>query len=158
MNQPSQVEPQPANGRLLHGPLQLGMAEMPCWKCKKNTKVVAIIAADVEVFENRESLGSDEEESYVHSIGEVEMPAALAHVLGVLAPNYRPIYSHTMDETTWANGCEHCGALQGAFYQHLEPDSPFFGRPEYFTGTRIELLPHSVALVDGNVSSKNLED
>lgn len=148
MNQPSQVEPQPANGQLLHGPLQLGMAEMTCWKCEKSTKVVAIIAAEVEEFENGESLGSDEEESYVHSIGEEKMPAALAHVLGVLAPNYKPIYSHTMDETTWANGCEHCGALQGAFFLHNELDGPFFSGPEYFKGTRVELLPHGIVMDD----------
>ena len=147
MNQSSQPESPPANGVLLHGPLQLGMAEANCWHCKRLTKIVAIIVADIEEFEDGVSVDAEEEAAYVYGVAEDEMPEILANRLGVLAPNYRPIYSHTMDEITWANGCEHCGALQGAFFLHSEPDSPFFGRPEYFTGERVELVPHNIRLV-----------
>lgn len=33
-----------------------------------------------------------------------------------LFPNYKIAYSKTAESSYWANHCEHCGALQGAFF------------------------------------------
>lgn len=130
----------PHDGMLLKAPVQLARAVTECWKCHKSTVVVAIIAAQVLEFEDGQLSWEYDERSYVRDIEEREMPACLAAALARLAPLYRPRYSNTTGEATWANGCEHCSALQGSFYLHMEPDSPFFGDPEEFKG---ELLPLS---------------
>jgi len=43
-----------------------------------------------------------------------------------LFPNYKIAYSKTAESSYWANHCEHCGALQGDFFLHSEPDGAFF--------------------------------
>ena len=53
-----------------------------------------------------------------------------------------------MGETTWANGCVHCDALQGAFYLYMEPDGPFFGGADEFEGELIELSSQDVVIED----------
>lgn len=50
----------------------------------------------------------------------------------IAPPDPRPAtvcwsYGETVQHSYWANTCEHCGALQGDFFLHSEPDSPFFG-------------------------------
>jgi thiol-disulfide isomerase/thioredoxin len=36
------------------------------------------------------------------------------------------IESRTIESSYWANSCPYCDALQGDFFLHNEPDSPFF--------------------------------
>lgn len=127
----------PRDGTLLKAPFQLARAITECWKCHQPTAVVAVVAARVLEFEDGQ-LSWEFDESYVRGLGEREMPACLATALARLAPLYRPRHSNTLSEATWANGCEHCNALQGSFYLHMEPDGPFFGDPEDFNG---ELMP-----------------
>ena len=76
------------------------------------------------------------------------MPAKVPVTLASLPPRYRPRYSRTMGETTWANGCVHCDALQGAFYLYMEPDGPFFGGADEFEGELIELSSQDVVIED----------
>jgi hypothetical protein len=52
------------------------------------------------------------------------------------APNYKPPFSKTVDEVSWANACFHCGLVRGVFYLHYKPDGQFFGGPEQFAGLR----------------------
>ena len=137
---------QPVNGLLLHGPLQLAKAVITCWKCKNPTEVFAIIAADQEGFDDGVSTGREEAEAFIYGIAEDEMPDTLVQALADLAPNYKPIYSNTMACKEWANGCEHCGSLQGTFFQHMEPDGPFFSYPSEFYGQRVPLLAISVVI------------
>ena len=146
------MSPLPSDGCLLHGPLQLADAEINCWCCKKPMRAVALIAASVEVFEDGESIDATDQAAFVYAIGEDDMPAELVNLLAVMAPEYRPIYSRTMAETTWANACPHCGSLQGASFLHDEPDGPFFGCPDEYTGNRVELLPHSVTVPNASYS------
>lgn len=143
--------PVPIQGVTLLGPLELAVATTRCWKCKEDTQVVAIIAAGVDSVEGDETTHDEDSPSFVYGLNEDEMPEELVAALKLLAPNYVPIHSHTMNETTWANGCDCCGALQGAFYQHMEPDGPFFGYPSYFEGVRVPLHSGPLALlsVDG---------
>jgi hypothetical protein len=144
----SEIPPLPLqeDGLQLEAPLRLATAKIACWKCKKQTSVVAIVAASVEEIEDGQSCGNTDGSSYVYNILDDDMPEVLARRLQEVAPYYAPIYSGTMNETTWANKCENCGALQGAFYQHMEPDGPFFGGPENFAGEYIELLGQSVRI------------
>lgn len=75
-----------------------------------------------------------ETSSFVYDLDPEAMPAAIATALTKIAPNYKPAYSRTMNETSWANVCTNCGSLQGAFFIHSNPDGPFFGGPEEFKG------------------------
>ena len=136
----------PRNGMVLKAPVQLAHGEVECWKCHNTTAVVSIVAAQVLEIVNGQLDWEYDEPSFVRDIGEDEMPAGLAAALARLAPRYRPRYSRTMGETTWANGCEHCDALQGAFYLHMEPDGPFFGGADEFEGESIELSPLDVVI------------
>jgi hypothetical protein len=132
----------------LYGPIRLARSTTECWKCKKETPVSAIIAAAIEEVEDGKGLGKYDEETFVYEIEQEDIPTVLQNVLARLAPNYKAIYSRTGGFTQWANTCVHCGSLQGAFYMHMEPDGPFFGRPEHFTGEVVHAYPEDVR-VDG---------
>lgn len=120
----------------LHGPVELASSETECWKCHKVTPVLALLAADVEEFVAGEEPERNEAPSFVYDLDEDALPPEVQASLGAAAPNYKPVYSRTLDETTWASICVHCGSLQGAFFMHSEPDGPFFGGPEEFKGQR----------------------
>ena len=95
----------PRNGMVLKGPVQLASGEIECYSCHKTTAVVSIVASQVLEIVNGQLDWEYDEPSFVRDIGEDEMPAGLAAALARLAPRYRPRYSRTMGETTWANGC-----------------------------------------------------
>ncbi|MDR7298255.1 hypothetical protein J2X16_003618 [Pelomonas aquatica] len=74
--------------------------------------------------------------TFIYDIGSDMLPAELVSRLAECVPTYKPVYSQSMEEITWANACTHCGRLQGAFFLQNEPDGPFFGGPEEFQGER----------------------
>lgn len=118
----------------LHAPISLATQDHPCWSCHQPTPVHSIVAADVEDIAEGEEPELLEASSFVHDLSPESMPAAIAEALAKIAPNFKPAYSRTMQETSWSNVCTHCGALQGAFFLHSKPDGPFFGGPEEFKG------------------------
>lgn len=136
----------------LIGPLQIARARVDCWKCGHETTVVTIIANQVEAFEEGISSGSSEEAAFVYDIPTGDIPVMLTKALQLHAPHFKPTYSRTMDETTWANTCEHCEALQGAFYLHSEPEGPFFAGPSNFDGERVELHAEDVQIREASYS------
>jgi hypothetical protein len=152
MNQSDTPYDAPTEGLRLHGPLRLAFARADCWKCNKSTPVVALAAAGVEDLEFEEDDAEGADASFIHDIGEEDMPPVLIEALARLAPYYRPTYSRTLDGATWANVCEHCGALQGGFFMHNEPDGPFFGSPDDFDGELQELYPGDVVVSDASYS------
>lgn len=123
----------------LYGPLELATEETSCWKCHKPTPVHALLAADVEEFESGEEPTRVEASTFVYDLSPDSIPLEVKARLVTQAPNYKPTYSRTVGETSWANVCVHCGSLQGAFFLHSEPDGPFFGGPEEFDGKRAPL-------------------
>lgn len=132
----------------LYGPIELVTAEVSCWKCHKPTPVHAIQVADVEEFEPDEEPDRLEAATFVYELSTNALPSGLRAELATRAPNYRPLYSRTVGATSWANACIHCRLLQGAFFLHHEPDGPFFGGPEEFSGPRT-LLANTGFDVDG---------
>ena len=137
-------------GLRLKGPLRLAMAQCKCWHCGRQTAVAAISAAAVEDLDDDSEFAGVDAATYIFNIGEGDMPTALAQALAPIAPRYTPVYSRTLDETTWANVCEHCGMLQGAFFMHSEPDGPFFGSPGEFNGRWIDLVADDVVVSDAS--------
>lgn len=144
MDQPVNADAPDEAQVLMHGPIELALAQTKCWKCHKDTSVAALIAADVDVSEPGEAAEMLGAKSFVSGLAEEDISAALAQAIQAVAPNYRPLFSRTMQETTWANACEHCDSLQGAFYMHSEPDGPFFGSPEDFQGQRVALSEEGI--------------
>ncbi|HVZ44595.1 MAG TPA: hypothetical protein VHA82_12365 [Ramlibacter sp.] len=108
--------------------------------------MAAIIAAAIEEFEGGKGTGRHDEPTFVYEVEGEDMPVILKNVLSRLAPNYKPIYSRTAGFTQWANTCVHCSSLQGAFYMHMEPDGPFFGRAEHFEGETVDAYPEDLAV------------
>lgn len=121
----------------LHGPVQLASSETECWKCHRWTPVHALVAADVEEFAPGEESMRLEEPAFVYGISPDALPPEVKASVAKTAPNFKPLYSRTVGETSWANACVHCGLLQGAFFLHSEPDGPFFGGPEEFDGVKV---------------------
>lgn len=129
----------------LFAPIQLASARVKCWKCSAETAVHAIVAADLEEL-HEDGIGCVREAVFVYDVEEDDMPEALASALAASASNYQPLYSRTADETTWANACTSCGALQGGFFLHAEPDGPFFGMPRDYRGEIAVLIDLDVEL------------
>jgi hypothetical protein len=141
-----------SKGLLLRGPLGLASAEVECWKCSHSTPVAALTAAGVVDLDFDDGEQEDESGSFVYGIEEHEMPAELVTLLAVAAPQYRPAYSGTRGDVTWSNVCHYCGALQGAFFLHSEPDGPFFGSPADFEGAAQQLMAGDLCVFDANYS------
>lgn len=114
----------------------------------------ALHAADLEDVGDDETDRDRIEGSVVlYDIHEDDMPAELAQALATAAPNYSPQYSRTKGTTSWANACVHCGSLQGSFFMHSEPDGPFFGAAEEWTGQPGKvLMDKPVQLEDASYS------
>lgn len=136
----------------LAGPLRLACAEVECWKCGKSTTVSSLEAAMVEDVEAGSVFDDSGGPSFLSNIDADDMPLPLAEKLSQVAPHYRPVYSRTLGDTTWANACMHCDALQGQFYLHMEPDGPFFYAPGEFEGEWQALSDIGAVLRSGSYS------
>lgn len=136
----------------LQGPIGLACAQTECWSCHQTTPVYALIASKVLEVEDGDVVEETEDESFVYDISQEDMPLALSNALGRAASSYVPTFSRTTGETNWANVCEHCSRLQGAFFLHSEPDGPFFGEAAEFEGTRLNLSDESFTVVDASYS------
>lgn len=117
------------NGRLrfapvlgLTAPVEIFTETTVCWKCKEDTRLVLGITfaasrvlpgcADVEL--NLDSFADNLERGDL--VVARMLPAALlkSHGIGAL----RPRYSRAEGGSYLSNGCVHCDALQGRFFDH----------------------------------------
>lgn len=100
-------------------------ASYDCWKCHKATKVYAIGITNSNQLENSEQLSND---GFLTNISHFSK-----EVLEKLIPISKTYFldkSGMADEIYYINHCEHCGAKQGDFFLHMEPDGPFWGDGE----------------------------
>ena len=128
----------------LYGPIQLATAETDCWKCHKSTPSQSLMAEDIESFSSYAEVQPrrNNRRTFFYGVAADSMPPELTKSLEERAPHYKPTFSRTVQETSWASQCVHCGALLGAFFEHSEPDGPFFARPSEFLGS-LEILSES---------------
>jgi len=136
----------------LHGPVELASGEVRCWKCQKTTPVFALLTTDLEEVEPDQEVDRLEAPAFLYDLSPGALPPAVKAELAKLAPNYRPTYSRSIGDTCWANVCSHCGVLQGAFFLHSEPDGPFFGGPEEYSGPKITLSARGFAVEGASYS------
>lgn len=116
----------------VQAPVDLVMAETCCWKCKASTPVSSLRAQAATDCEGDTVEG-------VRITNAVELPQEWTKTIHDLNPNFRKAFSPTAAKSYLANHCNHCGALMGDFFLHMEPDGPFFGGavPEGATITRL---------------------
>lgn len=93
--------------------LVLGSKE--CWKCHKETRVVAFgVPYD---YDGARSLAL---------LPRLEcVPYEIRSYLNDQGIRFQKKYSNTTGQYLLNNCCEHCGSLQGEFFLFSEPDSPF---------------------------------
>lgn len=103
-------------------PLEVSKVEIPCWRCKKRTGVVMGLnfaashvlpgCPDISTSIYDLSQALPDGKAVVMSL----LPASLLrrHGIGVVKPRY----SKTVGGEYMSNGCVHCDALQGQFFEH----------------------------------------
>jgi competence protein CoiA len=119
----------PAIGRRM--PVSVLTAPVDCWRCNKETRIVIEI-----VFEASRILkGHSNISTTIYAFDEVDgaddllgtvFPAELLRQKGIGAIKHR--YSRTAHGKYLSNGCCHCDALQGRFFDH---DSWCDAQPAY---------------------------
>lgn len=110
----------PALGSVL--PVEVHTAPTECWKCKQETHVVmGLVFAASRVFPGSADIGltihsfADNLDDGVRVVMDMLPAAHLAkHGIGALKPRY----SRTEGGSYLSNGCVHCDALQGRFFEH----------------------------------------
>lgn len=101
-------------------PLDLYAAEAPCWKCRQRTAVVTELVFRVDRLTSGARPLSLKVEDFDSPEGEACLKAALSvtdlrsHGIGSI----RRRFSRTRGTSYLSNGCVHCDALQGAFFEH----------------------------------------
>jgi hypothetical protein len=119
----------PAIGRQM--PVSISTAPVECWSCKKETRVVHEV-----IFEASKILpGHADIHTDIYEFDGIDGGGAM---LAVLFPSHllrqhgigaiKDRYSRTMGGTYLSNGCVHCDAIQGRFYDH---DSWHDAEPTY---------------------------
>lgn len=102
-------------------PLEVDAAYVPCWRCKKETGLVL----GLRFSAGRVFAGHGDIEATIYDFDEFPegaqvlstlLPAALlkSHRIGAIKPRY----SATVGGEYISNGCLHCDALQGRFFDH----------------------------------------
>lgn len=115
-------------GRLRHAsaigermPLVVEAASTSCWRCKKETSVVTgLVFAASRVLPGREDLATDiyqfEDVPEGNKLLDSLLPRDLLRKQGIGA--LKPRFSKTEGRSYLSNGCVHCDALQGRFFDH----------------------------------------
>ena len=128
-------------------PIQISIAAAECWKCKKSTNLIMSIAFQAsELFKNHPNFSTD----IYHFDSDIGMPllrkmlpdAALkSHNIGFVKRRY----SKTVGASYLSNGCFHCDALQGSFFDHnyYYNQAPAFTSELLLTRELVEMFEES---------------
>lgn len=108
-------------------PIDLVSTKFECWKCKQLTLVSCLKVYDFDDGYGPRGGAENRDADRRYCLTNIEkLPQVLVDALTAKNPNVRMAESRTTQSTYLANNCEHCGALQGDFFLHTEPDGPFF--------------------------------
>lgn len=110
----------PAIGQRM--PVEVETVQIPCWKCKKNTGIVmGLVFAVSRVF-----IGCPDISISIYELEEF-IPEWGTELVSILTPELlkkhgigtvKPRGSKTQGREYISNGCIHCDALQGQFFEH----------------------------------------
>ena len=128
---------------------QLAVETAECWSCHKQARVVAVIApADAMAIDDEEDSAEPMMVNEAAVLMNVQrMSPELAAAVRVSAPTFHPDFSKTTGASYWMNHCQHCDALMGDHFLHMEPDGPFMGWPRApsSTGVTLDLVGGDIA-------------
>lgn len=121
--------PVPQRPNIRAGHYLLVQSARECWRCRRPTRIFAImLPTGHEVLWVGDDPG-DEEWQIVQEPTRLSyidyLPAAIAERLRSLAPDYRLEFSETVQSFYWMNHCEQCGAKQGDYDTIEDYGSPF---------------------------------
>lgn len=116
---------------IIKSPFYLALAERTCWKCTRTTPLLSIGSDDYMEYQEEEcSDGEDYSWQWGNEFILLEsvtfLPAQIVHLIQTEYPFFQYQYSRQVGGKYWGNKCVHCGALQGDWFNHNEPDGAFF--------------------------------
>ena len=114
-----------------------------CWRCKNETKVFAFAVESKNISDLRENKPTDVEaetgfDLFIWSIADDIPP----QIKKILENDFgcKTKFSKTIQDYYFANTCSTCDSLQGDFFLHSEPESPFGHL------SKAEIILHSIEL------------
>nr|WP_244818629.1 competence protein CoiA family protein [Caballeronia sp. Lep1P3] len=129
-------------------PVDVDIARIRCWRCKKETGVVAgLTFAASRIFPR-----FDDFHTSIHDMA--KMPDGVAEVMSILPPSVlmrhgigvvKPRSSKAASETYLSNGCVHCDALQGRFFESAFEAQTEFATEAVFKPEWVRALPSATA-------------
>jgi hypothetical protein len=124
-----------SEGFIIRKPYRIASTQRNCWKCKIVTPMVALASSFYFEFTYMDEDDPDCEMEWnfgPYSTVFCNVTQMSEHVSEMLKrdfPFYRPTWSKTQKQQTWANNCIHCGSLQGEWHNHEDFDGAFFPDP-----------------------------
>ncbi|MDP2210298.1 MAG: hypothetical protein Q8J63_01005 [Candidatus Aquicultor sp.] len=110
---------------LLHisPPLFLVCGDIHCWKCGEKMPAIALMSPSVvKIVDEVEG----EVEIKVGMLSQITfLPENVLSYIQERFPSFQMRYSKTTDSSYYANTCPNCDMINGDFFLHCEPDSPF---------------------------------
>lgn len=119
---PADMEAPGGEGTLRAPRFALLTGTVACWKCKHETRATTVLFRGYEEVEEGQS-DEHTEDAVLNPIYGLD-PATRA-LIARRAPWMKPGYTKTRDTVYLAAHCEHCDAIQGAWFL-AEPGSAFF--------------------------------
>lgn len=124
--------------------------KISCWRCKREISVFAFAVESNNISDISENQLFDVERETGYDL-------FIWSISGDISPKIKEIlkndfgckdkYSKTVGGTYFANNCPYCNGIQGEFFLHSEPESPFG-----YLGDS-ELILHKISLTQGLISN-----
>lgn len=113
-------------GCIVRKPYLICLSKTNCWKCGKETPMVALAAENYFEFTEGSWVKITERSlfSWVLTLDE-----GIAQYMQENYPFFKHTYSRTQQMAYYGNTCIFCGNLQGDFFHHEEPGGAFFPAP-----------------------------
>ncbi len=99
----------------INPPLYLLSANRPCWQCKTKISLAALLATNVNANHHDICILSNI----------IQLPDELLAFIQSRVPSFKYSFSEVIESRYFANTCPSCGVVQGDFFLHTEPGSPF---------------------------------
>lgn len=137
-------------GTIVGRPCYVAVSSRSCWKCGADTPLISLASERIlERYDESETWESPDENNLVLFFNVSKLPGAVLRPLQQRYPFFQKKYSATARQYYFGNTCIGCGALQGDFFNHCEPDGAFFllSEEDAEQVRLVELpLPHDFAI------------
>jgi len=114
------------SGCVVRKPYLICLSKTTCWKCGKETPMVALGAENYFEFAGGSWVKVSEQSLFSWVL---TLDAGIAQYMREHYPFFKNTYSRTLQMAYYGNTCISCGKLQGDFFHHEEPGGAFFPDP-----------------------------